>query len=119
MKAKIGTLTCAVITAWFCVASVSGEIVTFEFTGGISSVYNPFGVVSPSLIWLEFVKRAQGLRSEILFHLPVCFTAVFLNSAAGTLFLRWFHAEIRESTRRLAPREVINRSRSDAARALV
>jgi len=50
MKTKLDTLTCAVITAWFCAANASGEIVTFDFTGGIFYVYNPFGVVSSSLV---------------------------------------------------------------------
>jgi hypothetical protein len=30
--------------------AASGEIVTFDFTGGVSDVYNPFSVASPSLV---------------------------------------------------------------------
>ena len=35
-----------------CPVGAVGEIVTFDFTGSVSSVYNPYGVVSPSLIGL-------------------------------------------------------------------
>ena len=50
MKTKLNTLAFAIIAAWFCPMNASGEIVSFDFTGGVSSVYNPFGVVSPSLV---------------------------------------------------------------------
>jgi len=36
------------VAAWSFAFAASGEIITFNFTGAVESVYNPFGVVSPS-----------------------------------------------------------------------
>jgi len=50
MKPKLLTLAFSIIATWFFALAASGEIVTFDFAGGVSFVYNPYGVVSPSLI---------------------------------------------------------------------
>jgi len=68
-------------------------------------------------IWLNFVKRTVLLLSESFhFFFRLVFTAFWTGSETGTLLLRLFHAEMRESTRGApGPHEGINRSRSDAA----
>jgi len=38
MKTKLHTLAIGIIAAWLCSLNASGEIVTFDFTGGVSSV---------------------------------------------------------------------------------
>ena len=72
-----------------------------------------------SLIWLHFVKRTVVLRSGKFLFFPVSRHRGCIESGAGTLFLRLSNAEMRESTRGAWPlREVIKRSRSDAASCL-
>jgi hypothetical protein len=50
MKTNLHNMVFPIIAACLCPIAASGEIVTFDFTGGVSSVYNPFAVVSPSLV---------------------------------------------------------------------
>jgi hypothetical protein len=51
-----------------------------------------------SLIWLEYVKQAVVLLSEIFHLLPVCVTAAFLSQKQER-FTAVINAEMRESTR--------------------
>lgn len=50
MKNSFMTLALSILAASLYHIAASGEIVTFNFIGNVSSVYNPFGVVSSSLV---------------------------------------------------------------------
>jgi hypothetical protein len=52
MKSNLHPLAFSIVAAWFFGLAASGEIVTFDFTGSVHTVYNPYGVVSPSLVQL-------------------------------------------------------------------
>jgi hypothetical protein len=50
MKALLHTLAFPTVAACFSALAASGAVVTFDFTGSVHNVYNPYGVVSPSLV---------------------------------------------------------------------